>query len=46
MADLRTFPPGMRHPGGERLGEDRVRRCWLGTGGDGSEKNDDQNKGR
>jgi hypothetical protein len=46
MADaFEYFNPGVRHPGGERLGEIPVLRRWLGPGGDGSEKNEDQNRG-
>ena len=34
MADaFEHFNPGVRHPCGERLGEVRVLRCWLGPGG-------------
>ena len=42
--DFEHFNPGVRHPGGERLGQVCVLRWWLGPGGDGSEKNEDQTR--
>jgi hypothetical protein len=46
MADaFERFDAGGRHLGRERLAEVRVLRCWLGPGGDGREKSEDQNKG-